>query len=105
MTLSETDGGGLPQPAPEPSGGGAVGPRDTWRPSPPPDLATLIGLRSSKPTFYAEYRHTAASLDRTLRSFDRIMEVLATTNRGAEPLCQEIVETTADYLSAQWVVL
>ena len=70
-----------------------------------PELSVLTGVRSSKPTFYAEYRHTAESLDRTLRSLDRIAGVLVSTEHGPEALCRKVVEATGDYLRAAWVVL
>ncbi|MEI4279307.1 GAF domain-containing sensor histidine kinase [Klenkia terrae] len=70
-----------------------------------PGLDELTGLRSSKPTWYAEYRHSADSLTRALGSLDHIAQVLSATGRGAGALCQAVVDATAEHLAAAWVVL
>ena len=70
-----------------------------------PGISELTGLRSSKPTWYAEYRHSADSLTRALGSLDRIAQVLSATGRGADALCRAVVDATADHLGAAWVVL
>ncbi|KWX05444.1 hypothetical protein TH66_02250 [Carbonactinospora thermoautotrophica] len=68
-------------------------------------MGSLTGIRSSKPTFYAEYRHTAESLDRTMRSLDRIARVLVSTAKGSADLCAAVVEAAGEHLDAEWVVL
>jgi signal transduction histidine kinase len=70
-----------------------------------PGIPELTGLRSSKPTWYAEYRHTAEKLTRALGSLDRIAQVLSATGQGAGALCRAVVDATADHLGAPWVVL
>lgn len=68
-------------------------------------IEQLTGIRSSKPTFYAEYRHTAESLDRALRAIDRIARVLVATAHGPEELCRSVVHATAEHVGADWTVL
>lgn len=70
-----------------------------------PGIVELTGLRSSKPTWYAEYRHTADKLTRALGSLDRIAQVLSATGQGADALCRAVVDATAEHLGAAWVVL
>ena len=59
---------------------------------PAPDLTALTGLRSSKPTWYAEYRDTAERLHRALGSLEHIATVLSATGRGAGALCAAVVD-------------
>ncbi|MEI4270662.1 histidine kinase [Klenkia sp. LSe6-5] len=70
-----------------------------------PGITELTGLRSSKPTWYAEYRQTADKLTRALGSLDRIAQVLSATGQGADALCRAVVDAAADHLGASWVVL
>ncbi|SDN79729.1 Signal transduction histidine kinase [Klenkia soli] len=70
-----------------------------------PGISELTGLRSSKPSWYAEYRHTADKLTRALGSLDHIAQVLSATGRGADALCRAVVDATAEHLGAAWVVL
>ena len=73
--------------------------------TPPPGITELTGLRSSKPSWYAEYRHTADNLTRALGSLAHIAQVLSATGQGAAALCRAVVDATADHLGAAWVVL
>lgn len=72
---------------------------------PAPGIPELTGLRSSKPSWYAEYRHTADDLTRALGSLEHIAQVLSATGRGADALCRAVVEAVAEHLGASWVVL
>lgn len=72
---------------------------------PGPDITELTGIRSSKPTFYIEYRHTAESLNRALRSLERIAGVLTVTRVGARGLCRDVLHAAQEHLGAQWTVL
>ncbi|GAA1678592.1 two-component system sensor histidine kinase MnoS [Fodinicola feengrottensis] len=75
-------------------------------PEPPPvGIADLTGIRSSKPSFYAEYRSAAEHLNRSLASMETISSALVATGRGTEDLCRAVVSATAEHLSATWVVL
>ncbi|GAA4729682.1 hypothetical protein GCM10023328_05460 [Modestobacter marinus] len=71
----------------------------------PPGISELTGLRSSKPSWYAEYRHTADSLHRALGSLEHIARVLSATGQGAGALCRAVVDACAEHLGAPWVVL
>ena len=70
-----------------------------------PDISQLTGLRSSKPSWYAEYRHTAENLDRALGSLEHIADVLSATGQGADALCRAVVDAAAEHLGEPWVVL
>lgn len=70
-----------------------------------PGIDALTGIRTSKPTYYAEYRHTVESLERALSALDRASGVLVTTGRGPRTLCRSVVETAAEHLGAEWAVI
>lgn len=70
-----------------------------------PDIAQLTGIRSSKPTYYVEYRHTVESLHRALRLLDGTAQVLTATGDGPGALCREILVAAQEHLGAQWTVL
>lgn len=70
-----------------------------------PDISALTGLRSSKPSWYAEYRSTAENLHRALGSLEHIAGVLSATGRGATALCTAVVDAAAEHLGSRWVVL
>ncbi|RFU20116.1 GAF domain-containing sensor histidine kinase [Geodermatophilus marinus] len=71
----------------------------------PPDITALTGLRSSKPSWYAEYRQTAGDLHRALDSLEHVAGVLSATGQGAGALCRAVVDATAEQLGEPWVVL
>ncbi|HYX94733.1 MAG TPA: histidine kinase [Geodermatophilus sp.] len=70
-----------------------------------PDISQLTGLRSSKPSWYAEYRQTVDDLDRALGSLEHIAGVLSATGQGAHALCRAVVDATAEHLGEPWAVL
>ncbi|SDC22276.1 Signal transduction histidine kinase [Geodermatophilus telluris] len=70
-----------------------------------PGIPELTGLRSSKPSWYAEYRQTAENLHRALDQLGHIAQVLSATGEGADALCRAVVDATAEQLGAPWVVL
>jgi signal transduction histidine kinase len=70
-----------------------------------PGISELTGLRSSKPSWYAEYRTTAESLDRALGALEHVARVLSATGDGADALCRAVVDATAEHLGVPWVVL
>lgn len=73
--------------------------------APPLGVADPTGIRSSKPSFYAEYRYAAEHLTRSMASMETISSALVATGRGTEDLCDAVVTATAEHLSATWVVL
>jgi len=70
-----------------------------------PGISELTGLRSSKPSWYAEYRTTAESLHRALGALEHVARVLSATGDGADALCRAVVDATAEHLGSPWVVL
>ncbi len=74
-------------------------------PRPQPGIDILTGIRSSKPTFYAEYRHTAESLTRSVQAIDHIANVLVATAQGPAELCRSVVTAAAEHVGAQNTVL
>jgi signal transduction histidine kinase len=56
-------------------------------------LDWLTGLRSSKPTYYAEYRHTADGLDRAIRGLEAVSSALCTTAQGSSVVAPEVLRT------------
>jgi signal transduction histidine kinase len=69
-----------------------------------PDLERLTGIRSGKPSFYSEYRHSAERLRRVIHALDQISAALVRTVEGSEALVRAVVAAAADQLSARWVV-
>src|SRR5918994_2509598 len=67
-------------------------------------LERLIGVRSSKPSFYAAWREKSARLDRTIETLERISAALcATPETGA--LCEAVVEAAGHHFSARWAAM
>ncbi|WP_051342094.1 GAF domain-containing sensor histidine kinase [Pseudonocardia spinosispora] len=77
-------------------------PRPTTRRA--PDLDSLTGIRSGKPSFYPEYRHSAERLRRVIHALDQISAALVRTVEGSEALVRAVVAAAADHLSARWVM-
>jgi signal transduction histidine kinase len=85
-----------------------VSPRDA--PWPDPDarervLERLIGVRSSKPTFYAAWREKSARLDRTIETLERTSAALCVTHEGPGALCEAVVEAAGHHFSAPWAAM
>lgn len=71
----------------------------------PLDLETLTGIRSSRRTFYVEYRTTTERLERSVRSLERVSHVLGSSDEDAHALADAVVSALADHLGARRVVL
>lgn len=83
-------------------------PRDA--PWPDPDarervLERLIGVRSSKPSFYAAWREKSARLDRTIETLERTSAALCVTHEGPGALCEAVVEAAGHHFSAPWAAM
>jgi signal transduction histidine kinase len=79
-------------------------------PWPDPDarervLERLIGVRSSKPSFYAAWREKSARLDRTIETLERISAALCVTPEGPGALCEAVVEAAAHHFDAPWAAM
>jgi signal transduction histidine kinase len=68
-------------------------------------LERLIGVRSSKPSFYAAWREKSARLDRTIETLERISAALCVTPEGPGALCQAVVDAAAHHFSARWAAM
>ena len=68
-------------------------------------LERLIGVRSSKPSFYAAWRDNSARLDRTIETLQRISTALCATPGGPGALCDAVVEAAAHHFDASWAAL
>lgn len=65
----------------------------------------LTGVRSSKRTFYSEYRRTTESLARSIRALESISRALCATTSGPKALTEAVVRAVVDVFGADWVVL
>jgi len=70
-----------------------------------PWLEHLTGVRSSKRTFYAEWRHKCHGLDRAIEALKAISAALCTTTRGPQTLCDAVVEALAQHFGAPTVAM
>jgi signal transduction histidine kinase len=68
-------------------------------------LERLIGVRSSKPSFYAAWREKSARLDRTIETLERISAALCVTPEGPGALCEAVVEAAGHHFSAPWAAM
>ncbi len=63
-------------------------------------LERLTGVRSSKPTFYAEWRLKSEGLDRAVEALKAIPAALGSTRRGPRALCSEVLEAVGLHFGA-----
>lgn len=70
-----------------------------------PWLERLTGARSSKPTFYAEWRRKSHGLDRAIEALRAISAALCTTTSGPDVLCDAVVDALARHFGAAAVSL
>src|SRR5215218_5956772 len=68
-------------------------------------LERLIGVRSSKPSFYAAWREKSARLDRTIETLERISAALCVTPEGPGALCDAVVEAAGHHFDARWAAM
>ena len=70
-----------------------------------PALERLIGVRSSKPSFYAAWRDKSARLDHTIDTLKWISAALCAAPDGPGALCDAVVEAAARHFNAPWAVM
>ncbi len=70
-----------------------------------PDLAALTGVRSSKHSYYPEYRRSDERMQRAVRAMDSISRALVRTVEGPRGLLVEVVRAAAEHLQAPWTLL
>jgi signal transduction histidine kinase len=68
-------------------------------------LERLIGVRSSKPSFYAAWRDKSARLDHTIETLERISSALCTAPAGPVAVCDAVVEAAAHHFGACWAAM
>jgi signal transduction histidine kinase len=82
-----------------------------WRPTErrsgvdPLALERLIGVRSSKPSFYAAWREKSARLDHTIETLERISFALCAAPDGPGAVCDAVVEAAAHHFDARWAAM
>ena len=72
---------------------------------PPPDLATLTGVRSGKRSYYRAYVRSDERMQRAVRAMDSISRALVRTVEGPRGLLEEVVRAAAAHLEAEWTML
>ena len=68
-------------------------------------LERLIGVRSSKPSFYAAWRDKSARLDHTIETLERISSALCAAPAGPVAVCDAVVEAAARHFDARWAAM
>ena len=68
-------------------------------------LERLIGVRSSKPSFYAAWRDKSARLDHTIETLERISAALCAAPDGPGAVCDAVVEAAAHHFNAPWAAM
>ncbi len=68
-------------------------------------LERLIGVRSSKPSFYAAWRDKSARLDHTIETLERISSALCAAPAGHVAVCDAVVEAAAHHFDARWAAM
>jgi len=68
----------------------------------PRALERLIGVRSSKSSFYAAWRDKSARLDHTIETLERISSALCRAPAGPVAVCDAVVEAAAYHFGARW---
>ncbi|MGH2883949.1 MAG: hypothetical protein ACRDPA_14850, partial [Solirubrobacteraceae bacterium] len=71
----------------------------------PLTLERLIGVRSSKPSFYAAWRDKSARLDHTIETLERISSALCAAPAGPVAVCDAVVEAAARHFDARWAAM
>ena len=87
------------------SAGSASPPTDERPPVDRLTLERLIGVRSSKPSFYAAWRDKSARLDHTIETLERISSALCTAPAGPVAVCDAVVEAGARHFDARWAAM
>lgn len=70
-----------------------------------PGLAALTGVRSSKQSYYREYRRTNERMARAVRAMDSISRALVRTVEGPRGLIEEVVRAATEHLQSKWLLL
>lgn len=68
-------------------------------------LESLTGIKSSKRTFYSEYREKERRLERAISSIASISAALCHTTDGVASLVRAVVHVAAQHFDADWAVI
>ena len=68
-------------------------------------LERLIGVRSSKSSFYAAWRDKSDRLDHTIETLERISSALCAAPAGPIAVCDAVVEAAAYHFDARWAAM
>lgn len=68
-------------------------------------LERLTGVRSSKPTFYGEWRRTSRGLDRAVEALKAISIAFGTSTRGPQALCRAVLRAVGPPFDASFVAM
>lgn len=68
-------------------------------------LEQLIGVHSSKASYYAQWRGTRRDLERALGALRTLSEALCVTALGSVGLCDAVLQAVGALLDAEWAVL
>lgn len=68
-------------------------------------LARLTGIRSSKLSFYRQYRRTASSLDRSIRALASASTALTAISAGPVRLVEEFLPGVLETMDADWAAV
>jgi signal transduction histidine kinase len=69
------------------------------------DLNVLAGARPSVSITSPQHRNGVAADYEALQSLERVARALVSIDRGAEAVCREVVEITADHLAVPWALV
>ncbi len=73
---------------------GVALPEDGW-------LERLVGLRSSKPTYYAQWRGEALAMARAVEAMQAVTASMGATTQGPAAVCARLVEGLATHFAAR----
>jgi len=68
-------------------------------------LEELVGVKSSKRTYYSEYREQERRLERAIASIANISDALCMTTSGVPLLVRAIVRVATQHFEADWAML
>lgn len=71
----------------------------------PATLGELTGVRSSKHSFYPEYRRSNERVALAVHALDEISRALVRSAEGPRALVEAVVRAAAEHLHARWVLL
>lgn len=68
-------------------------------------IESLIGIKSSRQTYYSVYREQERRLDRAITAIADISAALCNTTDGVPALVRAVVQVAAQHFDAQWAII